>query len=184
MGMLRPQTFTQFFDIQLNTSSSSSYQKTGDLITLPYTEQSYVDQKVASRHINVNPYHVFAFIGNVKLTPETDIWNDTERLDVRINREGNFDAVLMELETHWELFGTQETTWVENLQLYQQKYNQLVRFMEWRPITGWNMSLEQKLQERLQKHLKYKQELVSQLVVEDFVETRTQNSICINYSIY
>ena len=28
MGMLRPQTFTQFFDIQLNTSSSSSYQKT------------------------------------------------------------------------------------------------------------------------------------------------------------
>ena len=46
--------------------------------------------KGSSRHIN-NPYHVFAFIGNVKLTPETDIWNDTERLpDVRINREGNF----------------------------------------------------------------------------------------------
>ena len=40
MGMLRPQTFTQFFDIQLNTSSSSSYQKTGDLITLPYLTQN------------------------------------------------------------------------------------------------------------------------------------------------
>ena len=100
MGMLRPQTFTQFFDIALNTSASSDYQKTGDLITLPYVESSYVNQNKASRHINVNPYHVFAFIGNVKLTPETDIWNDSERLpDVRINREGNFDAVPSESET-------------------------------------------------------------------------------------
>ena len=47
-----------------------NYQKTGDLITLPYTTTNYVDQDKASRHINVNPYHVFAFIGNVKLTPE------------------------------------------------------------------------------------------------------------------
>ena len=93
MGMLRPQTFQQFFDVSLNTSTSKNYQKTGDLITLPYTTTNYVDQDKASRHINVNPYHVFAFIGNVKLSPETDIWNDSERLpDVRINREGNFDA--------------------------------------------------------------------------------------------
>ena len=94
MGMLRPQTFQQFFDVSLNTSTSKNYQKTGDLITLPYTTTNYVDQDKTSRHINVNPYHVFAFIGNVKLSPETDIWNDSERLpDVRINREGNFDAV-------------------------------------------------------------------------------------------
>ena len=97
MGMLRPQTFQQFFDVSLNTSTSKNYQKTGDLITLPYTTTNYVDQDKASRHINVNPYHVFAFIGNVKLSPETDIWNDSERLpDVRINREGNFDAVVVE----------------------------------------------------------------------------------------
>ena len=51
---------------------------------------------MASRAINVNPYHVFAFTGQCKLTPSTDIWQDTERLpEVRINREGNFDAVLL-----------------------------------------------------------------------------------------
>ena len=113
MGMLRPQSFTQFFDIALNTSTSSNYQKTGDLITLPYQNVSYVNQDKASRHINVNPYHVFAFIGNVKLTPENDIWNDSERLpDVRINREGNFDAVVAgvgnSMGTVWNSW---QTTW-------------------------------------------------------------------------
>ena len=113
MGMLRPQTFQQFFDVSLNTSTSKNYQKTGDLITLPYTTTNYVDQDKASRHINVNPYHVFAFIGNVKLSPETDIWNDSERLpDVRINREGNFDAVVAgvgnSMGTVWNNW---QTTW-------------------------------------------------------------------------
>ena len=114
VGQLRPQSYSQFFDINLNTSYSSGYTKTGDLITLPYTELSYVNQSKASRHVNVNPYHVFAFIGNVKLEPETDIWNDSEQLpEVRINREGNFDAVLAEnqnsLGTVWNNW---QTTWV------------------------------------------------------------------------
>ena len=114
MGMLRPQSYQQFFDIGLNTNASSNYTKTGDLITLPFEEINYVDQNKASRTLNVNPYHVFAFVGNVKLTPETDIWQDTEQLpEVRINREGNFDAVLSEntnaLGTVWNNW---QTTWV------------------------------------------------------------------------
>ncbi len=114
MGMLRPQSYSQFFDIALNTSSSANYQKTGDLITLPYTETAFITQDKASRHINVNPYHVFAFIGNVKLTPGTDVWNDTERLpDVRVNREGNYDAVMADvgnaLGTVWNSW---QTSWV------------------------------------------------------------------------
>ena len=113
-GHLRPKTYSQFFDISLNTTDSKNYQKTGDLITLPYTEQSYVNQHMASRAINVNPYHVFAFTGQCKLTPSTDIWQDTERLpEVRINREGNFDAVQAEndnaLGTVWNAW---QTTWV------------------------------------------------------------------------
>ena len=114
LGHLRPKSYTQFFDIALNTAQSSGYAKTGDIITLPFTEISYVNQDKASRHINVNPYYVFAFIGNVKLTPETDIWNDHEQLpEVRINREGNYDAVLAENEnslgTVWNEW---QTTWV------------------------------------------------------------------------
>lgn len=114
LGTLRPQVYTSFFDLNLNESSSSSYQKTGDLLTLPYSEKTYVNQDKASRTINVNPYNVFAFIGNLKLSPNSDVWNDSERLpEVRINREGNYDAVLAEntnsLGTVWNAW---QTTWV------------------------------------------------------------------------
>ena len=43
LGTLRPQVYTSFFDLNLNESSSSSYQKTGDLLTLPYSEKTYVN---------------------------------------------------------------------------------------------------------------------------------------------
>jgi len=112
MGMLRPQSMSQFFDIALNTTDSSGFQQTGDMITLPYTEKEFAKVGVSSRSLNVNPYHVFAFIGNLKLTPESDIWNDTEQLpEVRVSREGNFDALsgLNGLGTVWNSW---QTTWV------------------------------------------------------------------------
>ncbi len=114
LGLLRPKSYSQYFDIELNTTNSSNYQQTGNLITLPYSQISYVNQDKASRAINVNPYHVFAFIGDVLLSPETDIWQDTDQLPtVRINREGNYDAVLAEnvnsLGTIWNAW---QTTWV------------------------------------------------------------------------
>ena len=123
MGQLRPQNYTQFFDIEHKSSASANFKKTGDLITLPYTEHTFVDQNKASRHLNVNPYHVFAFIGNVKLTPETDIWQDTETLpEVRINKEGNYDAVLAEnqnsLGTVWNAW---QTTWVGEPQVVSEE---------------------------------------------------------------
>ena len=93
-GAMRPQSYSQFFDITLNTASSTNLKKTGDLITLPYTEGTFVNADKASRLVNVNPYSVFSFQGSLKLTPGTDIWQDTEQLpEVRINREGNFDAI-------------------------------------------------------------------------------------------
>jgi hypothetical protein len=113
-GMLRPKAFTQFFSVTQNEGKSTNFKKTGDMITLPYSEVSYVNQRMASRSINVNPYSVFAFLGNIKLSPDTDIWQDTTRLpDVTVNREGNFDAVIAEnvnaLGTVWNSW---QTTWV------------------------------------------------------------------------
>ena len=111
-GVLRPKSFQNFFDIELDTVNSGAYQKTGDLITLPYTTTSYVNQSKASRAMNVNPYHVFAFIGTVRLTPATDIWQDQTQLpEVRINREGNFDALLAESADLGTVWNSWQTTW-------------------------------------------------------------------------
>ena len=42
-----------------------NYQKTGDLITLPYTETTLVDQPFASKSVNVNPFDVFTWSGAI-----------------------------------------------------------------------------------------------------------------------
>ena len=40
----------------------ANYQKIRDLLTLPYTETTLVDQPFASKTLNVNPFNVFTQI--------------------------------------------------------------------------------------------------------------------------
>jgi len=58
--------------------TTNGYQKTGDLITLPYTETPFITQDFASTTVNLNPYDTIDYIGNIKLTPDNDEWFDTE----------------------------------------------------------------------------------------------------------
>jgi len=181
MGMLRPKSFTQFFGITQNVGASTNFKKTGDIITLPYSEVSYVNQDKASRSINVNPYHVFAFIGNVKLTPDTDIWQDTERLpDVRVNREGNFDAVMAEnansLGTVWNSW---QTTWVGEPSAVSTEVQSTsngswsgdpLQGGEW--VAGITVSREITETPEIQTRTG-----VTTTVVEDFVETRNDRVV-------
>ena len=113
-GTLRPQHNTRFIDISINASDSSGYQKTGDLVTLPYTEQAYVTIDKASTTEFVNPYDVVLFNGTVTLSPSKDMWFDTERLPtVRRTVEGDYDAVVSglgnALGTVWNNW---QTDWV------------------------------------------------------------------------
>ena len=70
-----------------------NYQKTGDLITLPYTEETLIDQPYASKAINVNPFGVFTWIGAIELTPPGDEWKETERAPELVinNPNGSWD---------------------------------------------------------------------------------------------
>ena len=184
LGAMRPKSYSQFFDIEFNQSSSSNYQKTGDLITLPYNQVTYVNQDKASRTINVNPYHVFNFFGTVKLTPETDIWNDTEQLpEVRINREGNFDAVLAEnqnsLGTVWNSW---QTTWVGEPNVVSTEV-QATSNGSWSgdPTQGgeWVAGLQvtREITETVETQTRTG---VTTSVVEDFVETRNDRVVSIS----
>ena len=73
-------------------SGSSTLQKTGSFLTVPYSESNFLRQNVASRTININPFHVTTFVGSLKLTPDSDVWVDFETRPVIIqNDEGNLD---------------------------------------------------------------------------------------------
>ena len=55
--------------------------KTGDILTLDYEEDILLDQPLASRVENVNPFSVVSFRGNLTINPSADIWTRNVVLD-------------------------------------------------------------------------------------------------------
>ena len=108
--------------IEKNSTSlqrtSSNYKLYGDVITLPLDATTphvvLVDQPYASRLENINPFAIFTFLGDVKITPSSDEWFETDRRpDIIQNVEGDFDTIqaLAEkagvLGTVWNAWQTQ-----------------------------------------------------------------------------
>jgi hypothetical protein len=64
----------------------SNVKKTGDAITLMYEQIGWIEQPLATRVENVNPFHVVSYNGTIKLNPSSDSWVRTIRLsDVNVN---------------------------------------------------------------------------------------------------
>ncbi len=73
----------------------NGYQKTGDLLTLPYSATTLISQPFASKTQNVNPFDIFNWSGSVALTPDSDEWKETERSpELVINNTGGFDTLV------------------------------------------------------------------------------------------
>ena len=69
--------------------------KTSDVVTLAYTETEWLSQQFATRTESVTPFLVSFWQATVKLSPSTDTWTDTARLDAKIvQQEGNFAGVM------------------------------------------------------------------------------------------
>ena len=72
---LDPSINTETADFSSNLSLlDSDVQKTGDLITLKYSEKSWIEQPLASRVENVNPFNMVEFVGRISLSPASDNW--------------------------------------------------------------------------------------------------------------
>jgi hypothetical protein len=76
------------------TRTTANYQKTGDLITLPYTSVARLTQPYASTTVNLNPYDTIPFVGNVSLNPDMDEWMDTQtQPEMVVDIPGSFDTL-------------------------------------------------------------------------------------------
>ena len=116
-GHLRPAHYTTNLPL-IVSSTSQNIKQTGDLITLPYTDIVLVDQPYASALENVNPFNVFTFIGDIKLTPASDDWVDTKSLAAIQGPvvEGNYMTSLREFNADQNgitpiQWGSWQTTW-------------------------------------------------------------------------
>ena len=57
------------FNTNLQRKADLHYVKTGDIISLPYTHAIYLQNKLASSNVNVNPYGISTFVGTLNLNP-------------------------------------------------------------------------------------------------------------------
>lgn len=113
-GILRPQFVEDSIRLIWNSANSTGLRQTGPLLTLDYTEKAYIEQPYASYSEFVNPYNVFTWSGDMKLSPESDNWKDTEtRPDVIVDQEGVYDS-FKQLADAAGVTGTQWNEWQTN----------------------------------------------------------------------
>ena len=88
-NLLLPSTniIDEEFDSSVNYELlDPNVQKTGNSVTLKYSEIDWIEQAYATRVENVNPFHVVAYTGSLTLNPTSDSWVRTIRLeDATIN---------------------------------------------------------------------------------------------------
>ena len=112
---LRPPFYYDNFRFSYDSSTSNNTVKTGDLITLPYTNSVFIEQPLTSGTAAANPFNIVNFIGSLKLDPPSDTWfDDTTRPDVTTNLEGHHDNWMLSPNTSRKGFGSQWDDWSVN----------------------------------------------------------------------
>lgn len=67
---------------QLDTQRVSNfYRKTGPFFTVPYRNVEFIKNPFATRTVNLQPFSVFTYDGEVRLDPSVDTWQEVRRRD-------------------------------------------------------------------------------------------------------
>lgn len=138
---LRPSPYVTAIDLQMGSKSAigigmtadptvdtkyatdlvgNNTKRTGQLITLDYSNISYVVQPFATRVENVTPFLVTKYTGTISLFPSSDIWVDQVKLGSRTVEIDNYTSTRSQLVANgWDpqtgyspmTWGAWETTW-------------------------------------------------------------------------
>lgn len=106
---MRPTFDMDSYEYQFNSTLSSGVQKTGNLITLPYTETAMIEQLNVTTTRNIEQ-SVFRYIGTLELTPDNDVWVDTNTVDKTIEFGNDLpEAGRSFMDTEWGSWETYAT---------------------------------------------------------------------------
>ena len=85
-------------DLAFSAPEGINVRKTSDVITLDYAEVEWLKQNFATRTESVTPFLVSFWQGSLTLTPATDTWIDTTRLEAKIIKaEGDYKETMREM---------------------------------------------------------------------------------------
>ena len=82
-------------DLAFTPIEGVNVRKSKDVVTLDYAEVEWLKQSFATRSESVTPFLISFWQGSLELTPATDTWVDTVRLEAKIiQTEGNYAETL------------------------------------------------------------------------------------------
>ena len=82
-------------DLNFSAPEGINIRKKSDIITLDYSEVEYIKQSFGTRTESVTPFLISFWQGTLELTPTSDTWTDTVRLDAKvIEMEGDYQATM------------------------------------------------------------------------------------------
>ena len=90
--------------------NGSNISKTGDLITLDYTETLLLEQNTATSYRNVE-LTSYRFLGELFMNPDTDVWVDTEYAPDEVIVQGAEVANSTSTVSTGTTWGSWQTTW-------------------------------------------------------------------------
>ena len=117
--ILRPMHNTVAIEVVENLVAGADraykdYKKTGDLLTLPYSEETYIFNNNATRAMDIQAMASGAFKGQVTLIPEGDNWKSIDRRpDLVAVDDNNYDAIKF-LAEELGVTGTKWNEWQTN----------------------------------------------------------------------
>ena len=124
--------------------------RTGDLITLDYSEVVEREQPFATRVENVNPYMIRSWAGNLTLNPDSDVFitNEAQQLGEFLSTSDGTDLIVTERdipdmrEQNVEFVGTRlkpgtnhYTSWA-GVDMVEDRNNVIPKLLEVTPISG------------------------------------------------
>jgi hypothetical protein len=90
---LRPSFNVTSRMLTFDSANSTGYLQTGPFVTVAASNTTFVNQPLASKTLNINPFNVVNYLGKIALNPSSDVWVDTtKKADVLVNIGGDKDA--------------------------------------------------------------------------------------------
>ena len=90
---LRPSFNISSQGFTFDSANSTSFIKTGPFVTVSSSNTTFINQPLASKTMNINPFNIVNYIGKITLNPPSDTWVDVNRKpDVLVNIGGDKDA--------------------------------------------------------------------------------------------
>ena len=99
-GILRPVFSEDNIRMIFDSDNSSGVVRKGDNVYINYSEVSYIQQPFATKSVKINPYTTSVYTGNLKISPASDEWRDTNVASKTVVNGGT--RLDTNLATNWD----------------------------------------------------------------------------------